>query len=422
MRQPPDLVIGRCGEGAGCGSDRASGCGSDHASDLASDLAFDPASGLASDAARHSAVEPAPQLTSTHTPAPNPETRAAELAAFLDSVRAQPYRYDFFQTMRRIEALSPHQPRFGRAKRPADEAVRLAQHVSLAFAPGSIAALSPADAHGPPRVAQNFFGYLGPNGPLPLHLTDFARERILHAGDHTFARLLDMLLHRFLLLFYRAWSQARPATQMDRPREDRFAAYVGSLIGLVDPGVLARDAASHHAKLHFAGLSNQQTRPAEALQAICADVLGVQARVEPFVGQWLTIAPDERTRLASSAARSGAPLAASPLGGGAVLGPRVWDRQHKFRLHLGPLTLAQYEALLPGGARIDTLAALVRHQTNREFAWDAKLVLRANEVPTLRLGCAGRLGYTSWLKCERREHDAADLALPVDSLAALPGQ
>ena len=40
------------------------------------------------------------------------------------------------------------------------------------------------------------------------------------------------------------------------------------------------------------------------------------------------------------------------LGQSAVLGARVWDRQSKFRLVLGPLGFADYERLLPGG---DTL-------------------------------------------------------------------
>ena len=40
------------------------------------------------------------------------------------------------------------------------------------------------------------------------------------------------------------------------------------------------------------------------------------------------------------------------LGSGAVLGRRVWDRQHKFRVQLGSLTLKQYESFLPGGVRL----------------------------------------------------------------------
>ncbi len=34
-----------------------------------------------------------------------------------------------------------------------------------------------------PRMYVNFLGMFGPNGPLPLVITEFARERILHSND-----------------------------------------------------------------------------------------------------------------------------------------------------------------------------------------------------------------------------------------------
>jgi type VI secretion system protein ImpH len=351
--------------------------------------------------------------------APDATDDARALIACLDEVAAAPHRYDFFQLMRRVEALTPHLPRLGCAPRPADEPLRLAQEVSLAFAPAALAALTRSG--GPlaaPRLSQHFFGFLGPNGPLPLHLTDFARERALHHGDTTFARLLDTLLHRFLLLFYRAWAQGRPANSLDRPGSDRFAFYTGSLIGLSNDACRRRDAVSDHAKLHFAGLLNMQTRPLDVLEAIATAVLRVPVRVEPYCGHWMTLERDERTVLGSRGARAlRSPSCGSTaqLGHGAVLGAHVWDRQHKFRLVIGPLSLVQFEALLPGGKALAMLVALVRQHLNGELAWDAQLVLRASEVPTARLGGLGRLGYSAWLAHSARRDDCADLALDADA-------
>lgn len=83
---------------------------------------------------------------------------------------------------------------------------------------------------------------------------------------------------------------------------------------------------------------------------------------------------------------------AARLGRGAVLGSSVWDRQHAFRMVIGPLTLTQYESLLPGGEALRTLVAIVRQHLNGELAWDAQLVLVADEVPTAQIGRYGRLG------------------------------
>jgi len=360
---------------------------------------------------------------------PDAAQRARVLAAYLDQVAAAPHRYDFFPLMRRIEALTPQLPPLGLAPRPSDEPVRLAQDASLMFAAAPLAALTQAGIRGhvgAPRLVQHFFGFLGPNGPLPLHLTEFARERLLHHGDAAFSRLLDMLLHRFLLLFYRAWTQGRPANSLDRPDSDRFAFYVGSLLGLGGDSCHRRDAVSDHAKLHFAGLLNMQTRPPEVLEAIATAVLHVPVRMEPFCGHWMKLERGERTVLATISALTHRQAQRGPwgtnalgLGRGAVLGGYVWDRQHKFRLAIGPLALAQYEALLPGGTALATLVALVRQHLNRELAWDARLVLRASDVPPLRLGAYGRLGYSAWLAHSARRADAADLALDADALLPL---
>jgi predicted component of type VI protein secretion system len=60
---------------------------------------------------------------------------------FLSDVAREPYRYDFYQTMRRLECLYEDKPRWGTALRPIDEPVRLGQDPDLAFAPAPLASL-----------------------------------------------------------------------------------------------------------------------------------------------------------------------------------------------------------------------------------------------------------------------------------------
>ena len=107
-------------------------------------------------------------------------------------------------------------------------------------------------------------------------------------------------------------------------------------------------------------------------------------------------------------ARSSAPVPSSAR--------RVWDRQHKFRLHLGPLTLAQYESFLPGGARIQQLVDWVRMYLCFELEWDVRLQLKQHEVPRLRLARGARLGWTTWLGHRRVDEDATDLCLNAEAL------
>lgn len=330
---------------------------------------------------------------------------------FYRALEARPYDYDLFQTLRRIECLNDDKPRLGRAARPADEPVRLGQDVSMSFAPAPIAKFHQAEGDKAPRLDQRIVGSFGPNGPLPLHLTDYVRERILHIGDRTIARFADIFHHRLIELFYRAWAAAQPTINLDRPAEDRFAVYIGSLIGIGSPRTQNRDPTGDFVKLFFSGLLVKNVRNADGLQALLAGYFRLPVKLEQFVGHWMSLPSGDRTRLGSG-------TAGAQLGVGAVLGARVWDRQHKFRCRFGPLSLAQYEAFLPGGKALPRLVALVRQYLCFELEWDAQLVLKRNQVPRTRLGQYGRLGWTTWLGRIRERRDPDDLTLDAEGVLA----
>jgi type VI secretion system protein ImpH len=334
----------------------------------------------------------------------------AQRSEFFAALQKEPYRYDFYQVMRRIEALFPGKPRIGLALRPIDEPVRFAQEPSLSFAPATLSTFQlPGTATRYARMEVRFFGMLGPNGPLPLHLTEYARERLMHHGDRTFARFLDIFHHRFIAMFYRAWAQAQPTVSLDRPREDRFSIYAGALVGLGMPTMRNRDAAPDHAKLFYSGLLSRQVRNSDGLAALLSGFFRIPVRVEQFIGHWLTLPVHDRTRLGGRAGSVGA---------GAMLGSRIWDRQHKFRIWIGPLDLAQYESFLPGGSAIGKIVAWVRQYVNFELDWDLRLVLARSAVPQTRLGSYGRLGWTTWLgKRGLRTADVDDLRLNPEALS-----
>jgi type VI secretion system protein ImpH len=293
--------------------------------------------------------------------------------------------------------------------------VRFAQDPSLTFAPTAIAALE-RDGAKPPRLVQRVFGFLGPNGALPIHLTEYARERQHYNNDPTFTRFLDVLLHRFGVFFYRAWARAQPVVGLDRPADAPIVRHVGALIGVVERSARDRDALGDFPKLFFAGRLARSVRDADGLEAWLTHQFDVPVRVAQFQGHWMPLGRDERSRLQ----RDGQ----SALGRGAVLGRMVWDVQHKFRVVIGPLGWERFSALLPDGSALEQLRALVRQYVGFEFAWDLKLVLKREDVPLWTLdprrdGRVGRLGRTAWLnggKRRGRPSDADDLVMNVESI------
>jgi type VI secretion system protein ImpH len=330
--------------------------------------------------------------------------RATDRVALFAALARTPWAFDFFQALRRIEGLFRDRPRLGRAIRPVDEPVRVSQEPSVAFAPSTISAF---DTHegAVPRLEQRAFGLLGPNGPLPLHLTEYARERLIHNGDATLARFLDLFHHRLGVFFYRAWAEARPTVHQDRPDEDRFTAYVGSLAGYGMPGSRDRDTVPDHAKRFFAGHLARSSKNAEGLASILEGFFRLPARVEQFVLGWLTLPADQRTALGGERRLSGL------LGQGTVAGERVRDVQSRFRAVLGPMDLDRFEDFLPGGQSLERLKHWVWNYVGFEFDWDVQLVLARDEVPGIRLGREGRLGWTTWLGARRATTDADDLKL-----------
>jgi type VI secretion system protein ImpH len=351
-------------------------------------------------------------------PAVPTEEQGRVIEALFARLQAKPAAFDLFQALRRIENAHPDRPRLGDAMRPGDEPIRFAQDPSLIFAPAAIAAFERGARQ--PRLVQRVFGFLGPNGALPIHLTEYARERQLYHADNTFAHFLDTLLHRFGLFFYRAWARAQPVVNLDRPADAPIVRHVGALIGVGEPVQRERDALGDFPKLFFAGRLARSVRDADGLEAWITALLGVVAKVQQFCGHWMALGLSERSRLMRDGQMS--------VGHGAVLGRSVWDVQHKFRIVIGPVGWSRFTSLLPGSEQLDRLQAVVRQYVGFEFNWDLRLILVREDVPAWQLGSrpgVGLLGRTSWLnggRAFRRTHDADDLVMNVESIRPLGTQ
>ncbi len=358
-----------------------------------------------------------------------------------------PHGLDFFAMARLLECSYDALPRLGTSQRPSDDPVRFAQEPSLAFPPVSVSKFVAKSGVREGRVFVNFLGMLGPNGPLPLHITDYARDRERNQQDPTLARFLDVFNHRMVSLFYRAWAVNQLPVSFDRTRkharsgglqvgrlseptlqptsdpaadftqtertaenggraawtdEDRYATYIGALFGMGIPTFRSRDELPDVAKLHYAGRLAPGVKNAEGLRAIIESFFGVSARIEEFVGGWLDLPDRYWCRLGGSAQ-------SCKLGVNTVVGARVWESQGRFRVVMGPMALADYERLLPGGESQKRLEAWVRNYVGHEFEFQVQLILREDAVPKVQLGKTGRLGWTTWMSRGKLGRDPSDL-------------
>ncbi|HEY0465485.1 MAG TPA: type VI secretion system baseplate subunit TssG [Polyangiaceae bacterium] len=221
---------------------------------------------------------------------------------FLDKLGRHPQRFDFHQTLRRLQSLFNDSPRWGTAARPSDEPIRFGQDPSLAFGVSMLTAFVPPVEGNPGRLSVAFFGLFGPHGPLPSHLTEYARDRIRHSGDRTFAAFADLFNHRMLVLFQRAWATAQPTASHDRPSTDRFHAYVAALFGHDSSAGPGPDPTTGTwPKLQYAAHFANSSRHPSGLESLIADYFCVPATIEEFIGQWLELPESSRTALGVSA-------------------------------------------------------------------------------------------------------------------------
>jgi len=329
----------------------------------------------------------------------------------IEPLRQDPRRFHIFQALRLIEAEYADRPRLGESRRPREDAVRLGQDAELAFPTSTLARFDPPEDGRPGRLDSRFFGLFGPNGPLPLHLTEYARDQIRNKHDPTLIAFANIFTHRMLSLFYRAWASGQPAPSFDRPANDPFQRKVAALAGYAGCELDVRDAMPDLAKRHFTGRLGLGTKNTEGLLAILSAFFRVPVKLESFVGCWLFLEPGDRWRLGSRVR----------LGRNASLGGRVWSRSSKFRLRFGPLSLEEFLRMLPGGTSLARLEAIVRNYVGDALDWDLNLVLKRDEVPVAAVGRDAVLGHTCWIGRRDSRTDADDLFLsPKGSANAAP--
>lgn len=330
----------------------------------------------------------------------------------LDRVEELDDTFDFFELLRRLERRGGLFGYSGHADR---EPARLGQYVRLSFSAKDVVAFreasdeTPGKHRTPARVTVANLGLMGPEGPMPLHLTRWVLDRLSQrwftgadarqTSDTTFVDFVNILQHRMIALYYRAWADAHPAVQVERAVGGRVRAMLEAMAGIGLPGTDNPDLDA--VKLRQAASLASQVDGPERLTLFLAEAFKVPVQIKEFVATWMTIPASLQTRLAQAYA---------VLGRGATIGPRVFSRQSRIELRVGPLGYEEFKTFLPGGQRLKMFKQAVRDMVGESLDVDLRIVLAREVVPQPRIG-AVQLGRTTWLARPAERGDADDMRL-----------
>jgi type VI secretion system protein ImpH len=302
------------------------------------------------------------------------------------------------------------------------DSVRFSSPLSLGFPASEIASVGarqprklPAESTGTevPGVPDDldldltvgFMGMTGPSGALPVSYTELLIERRHQYRDTTAHKFLDIFTHRAVSLFYQAWRKHRFYLAYEAGNTGGFSRNLLDILGVGLQHLQSRlsnagGSIPDRFLIHYAGLLSQKPMTASNMAALVRGFFGVDARLESYVGQWISLPSTEQSAL------DGRPCA---LGRTTFLGERLWDRQTKICLKLGPLSRQQFEQFMPDQTGLAALRELVRFCVGLTLECDVRLVLRRQDIPAPKLAAGQappRLGYNLWLNSSLPTRDA----------------
>ena len=317
--------------------------------------------------------------------------------------------FDFVRTrLEQARRSGNHDASIGGDAVPTREAIRLGAAVGQRYVADQIVAARETTA-GRRDVTVAFMGLTGPSAVLPDHYSERVIDR-RRERDPALADFLDLFNHRALSHFWRAWAKYRLpiAFEADAGRlGDPFSCALKALAGL---GV-AGEAVPDEAVLAAAGAMARRVRSAGALRRLVSGIYNLPVQVIELEGRWVVLNPADRTRV--HAGNDDRPAFAA-LGIDTVVGAAVWDVGSRFRVRIGPLGFDAFRSFFDSAGPRAAISDTIRRAVGGNVDFTIQLVLRAADVPMLRLddpAAPAALGQSTWLLAKSSESDRDEALL-----------
>jgi type VI secretion system protein ImpH len=362
---------------------------------------------------------------------PTPQRRLQPSVA--ERLLAEPYRFEFFQAVRVMELWLKAEGAPG--NQVVADYIRFENSISLNFPPSEIEALriqmgdenrplitdatknSLAGDFGPKRfyMTPSFMGFLGPNGTLPRHYSERIASHQLYRRDLGPKAFLDTYSNRIVALFYDAWKKYRLELHYESRGKNGFLPLLLALGGLGHSALRDRLSSdevgvSDESLAFYTSALRQRPMSAVYLQSVLSDYFKVDIKIEQFIGKWYSLPREHQTVLGLSNAE---------LGSSALAGQRVWQRDLRIALKIGPLRKKDFERFLPRQTAARALEQMLKMFVGLTLEFEVQLILHADDVSGCDLSehrTGGRLGWSTFLSTQKQLQNRSDVRYTLNAL------
>jgi type VI secretion system protein ImpH len=298
-------------------------------------------------------------------------------------------RQDFHELMRRIDRATPDAPRLGERADLDRKRIDIRQPADFGFASREVSSLrqTPIDGEGNVTIQLELrhFGPFAPYGPMPVDVTEYARDASLGDRQRAFEDFVNLPVARLAVLYYRAWGQLKECVCYDRSGN----AFLARLSSTVAATTYAPRRSYLRVLRHaFPGVYLRGAASLPQLESVLERYFATGIRVAPRVAGWIEPKPgDTRNQAHLGRARIGE----------LRIGRRFYDAQHRIGITVGPLAAPDYLDWQGNADRLVQLEDTVRDFVGQRVVCRVALSIRTEPGMAMRLSNA-RIGRTTWLR------------------------
>lgn len=321
----------------------------------------------------------------------------------VEQLQREPYRFEFFQAVRLLEAAATlvktggySSAPVGLMSTPAKEAVRFIASANLCYANADVKKINTAEqqyagVNGETlhqwTMEVSFIGLAGSQGVLPYHYTETIQKELRNKSE-IFKDMLDVFNHRSISLYYQAWHKYQPFANFERSRRqhsqkhDAFTDAILSLIGLGTSELQYRLPIEDETCAGLGGHLARNICTADSLKGMLKSQFGLTVSIDQFKGQWQQLTDEVSCQLPDTGTQHGIN---NQLGVNSIIGSQCFNAQNKFGVILEPLDYADFMSLAPGSKKLEALKGFIKFCAGVELDFDVCVNTQRKHIPAAQL-------------------------------------